>query len=261
MPQITVNGRELYFEQRGSGPPLLLIHSLGTASWMWREQIRSWSRDFEVLAFDARAHGRSSRQGPLSVEAAAADLLEGMQRLSKTSLSVVAISMGGPIVTQLYSAAPELIARVVIADSFARQGPAGEERVRALRDELASCSMQVYGRRYAELALHPGTSVDHFDELASSIGAMAKEDYLEMAASVFTSDVSSLMPGIRVPVLVAVGAQDARTPPALSREIADLIPGAELKVIEGASHLANLDNPAGFHEAIYPFLRNALDAA
>jgi 3-oxoadipate enol-lactonase len=57
-----------------------------------------------------------------------------------------------------------------------------------------------------------------------------------------------------VPVRVVVGAEDSRTPPALSEEIAGLVPGAELKVIAHAAHLANLDNPDGFRAAIEPFL-------
>jgi 3-oxoadipate enol-lactonase len=61
-----------------------------------------------------------------------------------------------------------------------------------------------------------------------------------------------------VPTLIICGDQDAITPPALSEELAALIPGARLHIMRGASHLANLDNPAEFNGAIDDFL-SAID--
>lgn len=254
MPQISVNGETLHYERSGNGAPLLLIHSLGTGIWMWRDQITHWSRRFDVIAFDARGHGRSTHNGVVSVENIAADFLNAMRALKLPPAHVIAISMGGAIASHLYASDPHSIASLVIADSFSRQGEAGSQRVRDLELMLQSKSMADYGRMYAAGTLYQTTSKAVFDELAASVESMEKDVYLQIAGSVFTSDVAELMKKIKVPARIVVGAQDTRTPVALSEEIGRLIPAAELILIDNAAHLSNLDNPEGFHAAIDPFL-------
>ncbi|MFT4095625.1 MAG: alpha/beta fold hydrolase [Rhodoblastus sp.] len=254
MAEIAVNGETLHYERAGKGPPLLLIHSLGTGAWMWRDDIAHWSGDFDVIAFDARGHGASTHNGPVTVESIAADLAAGLSALGIRHAHVVGISMGGPIACRLYSTAPDAVASLVIADSFARQGAAGEERVRGLEQLLKTASMSSYATSYANGTMHAEADRRHFEALEASVAAMDKDVYLQIARSVFTSDVADAMTKISVPVRVVVGAQDTRTPPALSEEIARLIPHADFKVVEHAAHLSNLDNPAGFHAAVDPFL-------
>lgn len=254
MAEIAVNGETLHFERAGQGAPLLLIHSLGTGAWMWRDDIVHWSRDFDVIGFDARGHGASTANGPVTVENIADDLAAGLRALGVGPTHVVGISMGGPIACRLYAAAPDAVASLVIADSFARQGAAGEQRVRGLEEMLKTQSMAAYAKNYAIGTMHPDADRRHFEALEASVAAMDRDVYLQIARSVFTSDVADIMSRIAVPVRVVVGAQDTRTPPALSEEIARLIPHAEFKLVESAAHLSNLDNPAGFRIAVDSFL-------
>lgn len=254
MPQLSVNGETLHYARAGSGPPLLLIHSLGTGAWMWRDDMARWSDRFDVIAFDARGHGGSTRNGSVTVRTIADDLAAALKQLGVGPVHVVAISMGGPIASHLVAEAPDSVASLVIADSFARQGEAGQTRVTGLQEVLKTTPMDDYARTYAEGTMHRDAERRHFDALVASVAAIDKDAYLELARSVFTADVADLMAGIAVPVRVVVGAEDTRTPPALSEEIVRLIPGAELAVVERAAHLANLDNPDGFHAAVDPFL-------
>ncbi|SON53772.1 3-oxoadipate enol-lactonase 2 [Hartmannibacter diazotrophicus] len=254
MPTIDVNGERLGIERAGSGEPLLLIHSLGTAGWLWREQIRRWSPDYDVIAVDARGHGRSTRNGGFTVRAVAEDLAAVLKALDVGPARVVAISMGGPIAAHLTDIAPEAVSRLVIADSFATQGEAGGQRAEAIAKAVAEKGIEAFGRFYAEDTLLQGSDPARFDELAASIAAMGPEAYVEAARSVFTADVVDLMKAIRVPTRVVVGDLDQRTPPKLSQEIAGLVPGAEYAEIAGARHLANLDRPDGFHAAVDAFL-------
>jgi len=258
--ELAINGERLRFERMGTGEPLLLIHSLGTGAWMWREQFARWQPDFDVIAFDARGHGGSTHHGAVSVEAIARDLHAALRTMNIESIAVVAISMGGPILAHLHALAPGLVSRAVIADSFARQGPAGLARVEGLTKMLSDISMRAYGEDYATGTLLPTTHPRHFEALVGSIAAMDRDAYLETARSVFTSDVAGIMQTFTMPVHVVVGAADNRTPPLLSQEIAGLVPRATLAVIDDAAHLANLDNPDAFHAAVEPFLRNTADA-
>ena len=76
---------------------------------------------------------------------------------------------------------------------------------------------------------------------------------------VWLGDQRDRAAAIRVPTLVICGDEDAITPPALSEELAGLIPGSKLRIITGASHLANLDKPAEFNRLIDDFL-SAIEA-
>ncbi len=253
MPQIEVNGESLFYERAGSGAPLLLIHSLGTASWLWREQIRRWSADFDVIAVDARGHGRSTRRGGFTVRNVAADLATVLAAFGGQPAGVVAISMGGPIAAHLVDIAPHLVARLVIAGSFANQGEAGAARAASVAQAIASGSMEAYARAYAADTLVEDDPT-HVEELVASIAGMAPEAYVEAAQSVFTANVVELYGAVKVPTRVVVGTRDNRTPPRLSQEIAGLIAGADYLEIDGARHLSNLDRPDGFHAALDPFL-------
>lgn len=254
MPTIEVNGETLAFRRAGTGAPLLLIHSLGTGAWMWADEIAHFSDRFDVIAFDARGHGASTHNGPVTIQNIAADLVAALKALGVGPAHVVAISMGGPIATLMHAKAPEAFASLVIADSFARQGEAGATRVKGLEETLAKVSMLDYAKAYAEGTLHKDCDPRHMEALVESVAGMSKETYIEIARTVFTADVADLMAKLALPVRVVVGAQDTRTPPAMSEEIARLVPGADLKVIDKAAHLANLDNPGGFRAAVEPFL-------
>lgn len=254
VPEIDVNGERLGYDRAGAGEPLLLIHSLGTAAWLWQEQIRRWSPHFDVIAVDARGHGRSSRNGGFTVRNVATDLAAVLAAFGGKPAKVVAISMGGPIAAHLVDVAPHLVKSLVIADSFATQGEAGATRAAAIEKTIRDGSMDDYARRYATETLVEDGDPAHVEALVASIAAMSADAYIEAAQSVFTSDVVDLLKRVTVPTRVVVGSRDQRTPPSLSEAIVGLIPGAEFAVIDGARHLANLDRPEGFHAAVDPFL-------
>ena len=254
MASIDLNGERLGYDRAGNGEKLLLIHSLGTAAWLWREQIRRWSAHFDVIAVDARGHGRSSREGGFTVRNVAADMAAVLEAFGGSPARVVAISMGGPIAAHLADIAPHLVSRLVIADSFADQGEAGATRAAAIAKAISEGSMEAYARQYTADTLVEDGEPAHAEELTASIAGMSAEAYIEAAQSVFTANVTDLYAKIAVPSLVVVGSRDNRTPPKLSQDIAALIPGAGYAEIEGARHLANLDRPDAFHAAIDPFL-------
>jgi 3-oxoadipate enol-lactonase len=93
-----------------------------------------------------------------------------------------------------------------------------------------------------------------------TMAAISPESYRIGARAVWLADQRERAAAIRVPTLVLCGDQDAITPPSLSEELAALIPGAKLSIIESASHIANLDKPAEFNAAIDGFLATIEEA-
>jgi 3-oxoadipate enol-lactonase len=74
------------------------------------------------------------------------------------------------------------------------------------------------------------------------------------AKAVWLADQRERVAAIEVPTLVLVGGEDTVTPPELSQELAGLIPGAELHILAGAGHLANIERPADFNRLVEEFV-------
>jgi 3-oxoadipate enol-lactonase len=76
------------------------------------------------------------------------------------------------------------------------------------------------------------------------------------AEAVWLADQRERAAAIDVPSLVIVGEADRVTPPALSEELAALVPGAKLETIPGAGHISNLERPAEFNRIVQEFIGN-----
>lgn len=226
MPQVTVGGETLHYVRKGEGEPLLLVHSLGTASWLWEEQIARWSQRFDVIAFDVRGHGASTHNGTVTTRAIARDIHLAMEALGVARAHAVGISMGRPILSRLYAIDPAAIRSLVIADSFATQGAAGHERARVLESRITSIGIEAFAQVYADETILPSTLLRYHRALRGSIAACDQDAYIEALRSVFTEDVRDILAGMSIPVLVVVGDKDNRTPPALSEAIVALVPKA-----------------------------------
>jgi pimeloyl-ACP methyl ester carboxylesterase len=254
MPTVHVNNEDIYYEREGAGPALVLVHSLGTSSALWRESIAHWKTSHTVVAIDCRGHGRSSNHGGVTIPAIAQDLGALVEHLQLGVVDVVGISMGGLIATHFRALAPKRVRRIVLADTFARM-PEGEKRIGLLRDKLETMDMAEFGKEYAAQTLLPATAAELHEQLAAWVAATSRNAYMQTVESLFSQDGRALMARIDVPALVVIGDQDQRTPLPLSQEILGLLPKARLELIPQAAHLANLDNPVGFHHAVDQFLQ------
>lgn len=255
MPIVNINNEDIYYELEGCGPALVLVHSLGTSSALWRDQIAHWKSSHTVLAMDCRGHGRSSYRGGVSIEAIAHDLNALVEHLKLDQIDLLGISMGGLISTHFYALAPNKIRRIVLADTFAKM-PEGQKRIGLMREKLAATDMVAFGKEYDEQTLLPTTATEWHLQLAAWVAATAKDAYMQTVESLFAQDIRALLARITVPALVVIGEQDLRTPLALSQEIVSVLPGARLETIPRAAHLANLDNPDGFQQAVDRFLQS-----
>lgn len=250
---IDVNGETLTYRREGSGPALVLVHSLGTCSALWDNEIAHWSKNFDVIAFDARGHGGSTNRGGVSMRTIARDLNASLRLLGVRRAHFVGISMGGLICSRLHALDKSLFETLTISGSLV-SAEGGEDRVRALEARITAAGLDAYGRQYAEETLLPSTPKVHHDALAQWIGAMTLDSYLQTVRSIFTEDVEGCMREMGMPVRVLVGSKDNRTPPPMAERIARTIPGATLHIIDDAAHLANLDAPERFRAAVEPSL-------
>ena len=91
-------------------------------------------------------------------------------------------------------------------------------------------------------------------DVIETMARIDSEAYRIGARAVWLADQKERAAAILAPTLIICGDEDAITPPSLSEELAALIPHSRLRIIEGASHLANLDSPDEFNRSIEDFL-------
>jgi 3-oxoadipate enol-lactonase len=249
MLKIDANGETLSYRREGSGPSLVLVHSLGTNAGLWDSQFAAWTKRFDVIAFDARGHGGSTNRGGISMRHIADDIGAALKLMGIGRAHFVGISMGGLICSRLYERDPMLFETIAISGSFVSID-GGAERVKMLESRIGAAGLEQYGREYAAETLLPDTPREHHEALARWIASMTLEDYLQTVRSIFTENVETCMRAMKIPARVLVGDKDQRTPLALAERMAKVIPGASLHMIADAAHLANLDQPSRFNAAV-----------
>jgi 3-oxoadipate enol-lactonase len=254
MPVLSANGETIHYLKEGDGPPVALIHSLGSSVHMWRDTIAALKDRHTVIACDARGHGNSSSKGECTVAAAAQDLKAVLAELGMTQCHLVGISTGGPVALTLAAQAPDVVQSLVLADTAARPVAGSKERVEATAEAIAYVSMEEFGTQYAAETLLPSTSLDVQDELAGVIAKVNPKVYIQLMRSAVLGDFAALLAAVKAPTLVLIGENDTIAPRSESDFLAQSISHATLEVIPAAGHLACLDNPAAFNSAVGKFV-------
>lgn len=255
-------GRETHYEVLGQGPPVVLVHSLGTSGAIWADLARELAGRYRMVVPDLRGHGRTPRQAPITMAGMAEDLAALVRGTGHAPAFWLGISMGGVVVQEVYRRFRELVRGMILACTFAHVDPAvARRRVEERRAFLAEHGMEAFARRYVEQTLMPETPPDRREAVYRAMAAMDVAAYLEATEAVFASDTRAVLPAVTVPTLVLGGERDAGYPPEQVRSLAESIPGAAVEIIPAAGHLAHLDNPEGFAGAVLAFLEKAVASA
>lgn len=259
MSKLKVDGISLYYELTGEGQPVLFIHGLGSSVRDWQPQVDFFSRQYQVLAYDVRGHGRSDKPpGPYSVPLFAADTAELIQALEIEPCHVVGMSMGGWIAYQLAVDKPELLKSLVIVNATPDLVP------HSWRDRLQAWQrlaiVRLLGmRRMGEVLskrLFPKPEQEALRQ--TFVERWAENDpraYRDALKGAVGWSVVDRLGDINIPTLVITADQDY-TSVSLKRAYLAKMPQAELVVIEDSRHGTPAERPDAFNEALLAFLSN-----
>ncbi len=260
MSRITANGIGVTYELSGlpDAPVVTLSHSLATDLSMWDPQMAELNARFRVLRYDTRGHGGTDApSGPYSLEQLADDVRALLEALAIERTHFVGISMGGMIGQTLALAHPRLLAGLVLCDTSASLPPEAG-RIWHERIEVAlTGGMEAHVEPTISRWFTPGfisASPDAVDPVRAMIRATPVDGYIGCAEAIKRLDLLEHLADIANPTLVLVGAEDPGTPLAAAHAIRQRIPGAELVVIEAASHLCNIEQSGAFNRALLGFL-------
>jgi len=256
MGRVATNlGYPIGFDEAGEGSatPIVFLHGVGSDKSVWRPQLLRFAHERRSIAFDYPGYGESdpAPEGT-SRDTYAAAILSAMSFLGVRKAHVCGLSLGGVVAIAMHAAASDRCASLILADTFALH-PDGQ----AIYDRsvAASAHMRVLAESRVDVLLAQPADPAVRTEVIETMSGIDPAAYVIGAEAVWRAEQEERVHDIRVPTLVLCGAEDRITPPALSRTLAGMIPGAQLELVEGAGHLSNLERPDAFNTLVGAFIR------
>lgn len=249
MPSLKIGQSELYYEDVGEGPAIVLAHGVGGNHASWIQQIPVLSQTYRVVTFDHRGFGGSTDTEGLGRAGFVPDLLALLDHLAIDQAVLIGQSMGGGTCTAFASAHHERVRALVLASSLhAITEPADvAEIMAAARATTANLSQ-------LDRVLDPDFRREHPDMAAlySEIAGRNRTDRhsLTGAWSVLTPPEAV---GAGKPVLMLAGTKDPLFPIEAVRRAQALVPGAFLVEVE-AGHSVFFERPTEFNDSVLSFL-------
>ncbi|WP_405872181.1 alpha/beta hydrolase [Streptomyces zaomyceticus] len=272
MPVIQTPTTEIHYEDRGTGPVLLLVHGHPFDHTMWQPQIDRFSRTHRVIAPDLRGYGRTPLGTPRDTTGAdtrpratglgdfAEDLVDLLDALDVRDCVLAGLSMGGQIAMEFRRRHPGRLRGLVLADTFpaaetdegraARNAMAdrflagGADAVREYADEVLDRMVAPYNTHAAPHVHRMMCATDPAGAAAALRGRAERPDYRQTLTTV------------PFPALVVVGRDDTYTPVADAEDMHALLPHSTLAVVERAAHLPNLERPEEFDAVLASYLNS-----
>ena len=274
MSTVTVGDVELYYEEHGSGDPLLLIMGLAADSTAWMFQLPAFAERYRTIVFDNRGIGRSSKPaGPYTIGGMADDTAGLLAAIGVERAHVVGVSMGGMIAQELALRHPERVRGLVLACTY----PEPDEEIRLGRSssiqqlggtvgadgtaqiDLAAVDPMMIFQTLLPKVFSPSFLQNQLPILMQLFGGALQwgfsiEAIMAQVDAVMSHQATDRLSSIKSPTLVITGDADLLIPPANSDLIASKIPGARLVKIPGGTHGFNFETPDLFNRAVLDFL-------
>lgn len=267
MPNVPTRDIITYYEEQGSGEPLVLIRGLGSDLQAWAPQVEGLSKHFRVITYDNRGAGRSGAPDrPYSIAGMADDLAALLDALGIDSASVLGFSMGGMVAQEFALKHPTRLNKLIllatsagldgysrtVVESFIdvrRSNLSREQIIRAQAPFTFSAELlddrERFDRAVQATLDNPYTQQDHA--------------FVRQAQAILAWDARSRAGGIKAQTLVVTNQQDILLPPRNGEQLGKLIGGAKVVQLEGG-HVGVTEYPHEHNTAFLEFLGVAVPA-
>ncbi len=257
MPMADLGGLGLHYRQEGDpgGPPLVLIHALGTDLDLFEPALPFLPKGLNVLRFSLRGHGLSDTPPPpYGMGALVKDTEALMDHLGLRDAVVAGVSIGGMVAQGLAVKRLDLVRGLVLSNTAAKIGTAEMwgQRIEAVKAGGIAAVAGATLERWFPPAFR---STPPARLARNRLERTPLDGWIGCAAAIAGTDFYSTTAGLRLPVLGIAGTEDGSTPPDLVRETTDLVPGSRFALLRGAGHLPCIDAPEGWAGAVADFLR------
>jgi 3-oxoadipate enol-lactonase len=259
---VSVGDLRIAYQESGSGNGVLFLNGTGESGATWESQMHALQDGYRCIAIDARDTGESSYiEQPYTPRDLALDAAGAIEELQLQPCHVVGFSLGGAAAQELAIARPELVRSLVLLSTWARTDGWFAAQMRNWQGiRRAHWDDDVAFLQALEAWMFSSATFAD-DHLRGSIYAMwaaetrqLPEGWIRQTEADIAHDALDRLGSVRVPALVMVGEDDICTPPRYARELAGVLPSAELVTIPNAGHCAVFEQPDVVARAIRGFL-------
>ena len=259
---------DIWTEQVGEGPAVLLIGGLGDTVESWQFQLEGLADRYRLTAFDNRGAGRTAMpSGPVSVEIMADDAAGVLRALDIPSAHVAGFSGGSLISQELALRHPELVRSLVlqstwsVPDTYFRSWGLYVRWLLEVAPSERALLEAFFLWIYTPRAHNDGTVDKFIEEVLAFPHKQTTEDVQRHLEAFLDHDTTDRLPQIAAPTLVLAGGRDPTSRPELNRAVAELIPGARFEVMEEEAHQPFQEVPDAWNARVDAFWREVENAA
>lgn len=266
MRVVTDDGVGLAVVEAGTGPTLLLVHGFGGAKEDFDDHVDALAHDHHVVVFDHRGHGESDAPDDAAAytfDRLARDTLAVADAVGADRFHLLGHSMGGMVARRVVLAHPSRIETLVLMDTSPGPVPGldgdilemgaqialtdGMDELKRIMDAFSPLGTPAYERLLVERPGYREFNDRKWETLSATMWAALARAIRDQP------DELARLADVRCPVLVIVGEQDEPFL-AVSRQMAETIPDAELVVVADAGHSPQFENPPAWRAALVGFL-------
>lgn len=272
------DGTRIYYEVRGEGKPLVMCYGIGCLINHWLHQIKYFSKHYQTIVFDYRAHHRSEMpesRDRLTIDALAQDVNAMLDHLGLEKVSLWGHSFGVQVAIRMFDMFPDRVHNLVFVNGFAANPIAG-----MFGNDLASSAFHLVKEGYQKLpqtlsylwkvavnnplaiqlsALAGGfnlklTHLKDIEIYARGIASIDLDAFITLFENMMSYDGRPVLDRIQVPTLIIAGRNDSVTPRDHQEEIHRRIRNSQFLMVPMGSHCAQLDMPDLVNLKIEQFL-------
>ncbi len=261
MNKLKINNVELAYRDQGTGEPVVFLHAFPLNQTMWDNQVAEFQATNRIITFDWPGFGISELEsGNDGLTGFADDLASLLDELKIRSATICGLSMGGYSAFAFYRKYADRVKALILSDTRAT---ADTEEGKSARYEMAELARQ----RGASALIEPmipkllgETTRKDKPQVVAQVKKMIEAAHPEGIAQALIGmaqrpDSTDLLARITCPTLIIVGKEDKLTPPTDAEKMNQAIASSQLRVIENAGHLPNLEEPDAFNQALGEFLK------
>ncbi len=241
-------------------PPIVLLHAFPLSSRMWKEDAAFLSAKTKVFNLDLPGFGSSSPMEGVTMPGMAAEIGRELDRSGvREPVFMAGLSMGGYAAFEFLRQFPERLCGLgLFATRASADAPAALKNRALAIEAIEKFGIEPFARKAVKSQLGK-TSQEQNPSLVENVLSMMREASPQAAmdalkAMAGRSDLNSLLPSIRFPVLAAAGEEDEICPAAEMKAMHEKIPGSRFHVIPRSGHLINLENTPVFRKIFMDFL-------
>lgn len=263
MPYVPGAAGNIYYEETGDGPPLVLVHGWSANRTFWEPQVSAFSASHRIVALDLRGHGLSDKPATgYTFDDHAADLKCVMEGLEVEGATLVGWSTGGGICTK-YAA--------TVGDHIAKLGLVGPTSPRFVSNARYPYGLPVEHvehviagetrdrpanrRAVMERCFHKLPSMQMLDWVWMNSMQCPAYVGIQLMEALIAEDLVDLLAKISVPTTVFQGRYDSFCPAEGATFMAERIPQGRVVFFEALGHAPHLEEPATFNAAFEAFLK------